>query len=142
MGYTTAFSGSIKLSRKLTIAEARDWMKLTLDGGHDGPVEKLSYLQWVPTESLDALVWDGNEKFYHYDDLLKWILGWLKNIGVTGNGVLVWSGEEIGDTGQIFVHDSEVKIVKHETEAGPSGKPLTTRRLGEMALEQISKGSE
>lgn len=74
MGYTTKFKGAITLSRPLTFGEARKLLEFHDDpdiiaGQHPG-----SYLQWVPTESLDGIVWDGGEKFYEYTEWMQWLV--------------------------------------------------------------------
>jgi len=141
MGYTTKFTGSIKLSRQLTLQEAKELMDLA-DFDADKVYQKSgirSYMQWVPTETLDAIVWDGNEKFYEYIPLLKWLSGkWLKEKGIAANGELIWSGEDSDDVGRIIVADNNVTTESLDKGA-PSCKPLTAKRLGEMALEALTK---
>lgn len=87
MGYTTKFTGSVSLSRALTIAEAR----ILLEANEDNDATKAlfgrnSYLKWVPTESLDAIVWDGNEKFYDYIELMGDVCAWLKARCIPASG--------------------------------------------------------
>src|SRR5688572_15653623 len=99
MGYTTEFTGAVKLSRKLTMAEAKE----LLDIADDSDIAKKAtgieaYFQWAPADTLEHIVWDGNEKFYEYTKQLRWLCGWLKDRGVSANGELYWQGEEAGDT--------------------------------------------
>jgi hypothetical protein len=139
MGYTTEFTGSIKLGRKLTFSEAKELVDLANNFKAD-EVEAATgirtYMQWVPTESLDAIVWDGNEKFYEYLPLLEWLCGkWLKERGIAANGELIWSGESRDDVGRITVVNNAVEARAHPA----GGKPLTAERLGRMALEVITQ---
>ena len=92
MGYTTKFTGCINLSRALTLKEAKELLEIA--GLDRAAVREITgtdaYLQWVPTETLDGIVWDGNEKFYGYVSLLRWLCGWLKERGIEANGELLW----------------------------------------------------
>lgn len=141
MGYTTKFTGSVSLSRALTIAEAR----VLLEANEDNEATKAlfgknNYLQWVPTESLDAIVWDGNEKFYDYIDLMGDVCAWLKARDITANGELYWAGESADDRGTLTVKDNEVTADKGATAKKRAGKPLSLSKLAEMALDQVTGG--
>ena len=140
MGYTTKFTGSVSLSRALTIAEAR----ILLEANEDNDATKAlfgrnSYLQWVPTESLDAIVWDGGEKFYEYTELMGDLCAWLKARGITANGELYWAGESADDRGTLTVKDNEVTADKGATAKKRTGKPLTLDKLAAMALDQVTQ---
>lgn len=137
MGYSTDFDGQITLSRPLTIAEARtvlDW--------HDDDVEKpgshpKGYMQWLPTDDLRGIVWDGEEKFYDYVRWLEWLVAQLAEWGVTGEGTIHWQGEENGDTGVLSVVGSTVTATKNKRGAASPRKPLTRRRLGDIAMDLV-----
>jgi hypothetical protein len=141
MGYTTKFTGAISLSRKLTFAEARQLLELRDDPDKCAAMSGLrNYLQWVPTESLDAIVWDGEEKFYEYVPLMKWLCGsWLTERGISANGELMWSGEDSSDVGQIIVKHNAVEVIEGRKPRVRAGKPLTMERLGELALDQVTE---
>ncbi len=138
MGYTTTFRGQIDLSRKLTMAEAKTLLELNdSDSNESAKTTGIkSYMQWVPTESLDAIVWDGNEKFYEYGPLMRWLCEWLAERSIFANGILMWSGED-GDAGQLIVTDNNLAVIDHNNPSRKQGKPLTLRRLREIALEQL-----
>ena len=138
MGYTTDFTGEIKLSRKLTIKEAKELLEIAEDS--DIAQEKTGihgYMQWVPTHALDGIVWDGNEKFYNYTQFMEWLCGWLKDRDIAANGELFWSGEDAADTGRIVVQENAVTEIKNHKPKTHCGKPLTLDALQEMALEQL-----
>lgn len=140
MGYTTKFIGAIKLSRALTMVEAKQILEAHEDSDDiEGEKPARSYMQWVPTETLDQIVWDGEEKFYDYDAWLQWICDLLKSWGIESNGQLRWSGESTGDTGTLIVHDGVVSIKKDDAPEATSFRPLTMRGLQAMALTQITK---
>jgi len=140
MGYTTRFTGAIALSRKLTFAEAKELLEIRqMDADKTEEITGVrSYLQWVPAETLEHIVWDTGEKFYDYIPLLKWVCRWLKDKGITADGELFWEGEDVGDMGQLVVTNNNVLVEQGEAKFTP--KPLTLRLLGEMALNQITSG--
>lgn len=142
MGYTTKFTGSICLSRPLTLAEARELLEMRDDNKQVKEVMGVdTYMQWVPTESLDAIVWDGEEKFYEYVPLMRGLCAWLDGRGIAANGELLWSGESAGDVGQIVVTDNAVQANEGRKAKARPGKPLTLERLGAMALDLATKGA-
>lgn len=138
MGYTTEFTGAMKLSRKLTMAEAKELLEIADSGdaktftGIDG------YFQWVPADTLEHIVWDGNEKFYKYEEQLQWLCDWLGQRSISANGDLYWQGEETGDTGTLAVADNKVTARPNEKPKGRSPSPLTLEALGRMALDQVT----
>lgn len=141
MGYTTKFTGCINLSRALTLKEAKELLEIAdLDRAEAREITGTdAYLQWVPTETLDGIVWDGNEKFYEYVPLLRWLCGWLKERGIEANGELLWAGDETDDRGRIAVSSNEVGVIKGQRIETKFGRPLTLKRLGEIALHQATE---
>lgn len=139
MGYNTKFSGSLKLSRKLSLAEAKEFLEANDDPNNIEPPVKFSgYMQWVPSESLDSIVYDGNEKFYDYDKWMQWVLDRLTKMGVVADGVIVWQGESTGDTGLLVVKAGILSVARGEKPPASNHKPLTMERLGEIALKQLT----
>lgn len=141
MGYTTKFSGSVKLSRPLTLKEAKTFLTWSddRDSIEFGDKEKISsYLQWVLSKSLDRIGWDGNEKFYDYEKWMQFVCDWLTEIGVGANGDLTWSGESADDVGVLSVKDNLVSA----TQGAYSDSdfiPIDLSDLADMALEQATK---
>lgn len=138
MGYNTTFSGALALSRTLTIPEAKVILEANenpdaIAGEHPG-----SYMQWVPTESLDAIVYDGNEKFYNYAEWLQWLLTHLESLGIQAHGEIVWQGESVGDTGVLRVTHGVLRVIKGAGSKAGSGNPLTLDGLARIALDQIT----
>ena len=68
-----------------------------------------------------------------------WLCGWLKERGIEANGELMWSGDEAGDCGRIVVSMNAVAYGNANKPKAQAGKPLTLRRLAEMALEQVAE---
>ena len=96
-------------------------------------------MQWVPSGTLDHIVYDGNEKFYDYVPWLTWLLAHLKSLGVTATGTLHWSGESASDMGTIDVLDSDITVQSRKSPAGDPHKPLTFQDLQAMALAALKK---
>ncbi len=140
MGYTTKFTGQFDLSRKLTMAEAKFLLDLAdLDRMEaKGITGTDAYMQWVPTESLDGIVWDGEEKFYEYEDLLRWLCGWLGEKGIQINGNVLWRGESGDDVGELAIAASVLTVHKGK-KPHIAGRPLTSQKLGEMALKLLTE---
>lgn len=139
MGYTTNFAGHIALSRKLTIAEAKQLLEFNEEPNSIPGDHPSSYMQWVPSETLDAIVWDQEEKFYNYTEWLVWLMGWMQSIGVVANGTLAWSGEEVGDVGQIIVAENAVTALPGKSTKSAHHKPMNLDKLARMALDAATK---
>lgn len=117
MGYTTRFSGFFKFNRALTASEM-DELREFADVDHRdedclGHGSGSAYCQWVPTSDGTGLEWDGNEKFYYYEEWLgylakRFFIPW----GLVLNGTVAYQGEEIGDVGQLTVKDNVVSSRK------------------------------
>lgn len=137
MGYTTRFTGCIKLSRPLTFAEAKTLLAYAHDSEQAPKPNPGGYLQWVPSTTLDAIGWDGNEKFYDYVEWLAWVCTWLKAAGIKSDGVIFWSGETVRDVGTITVVDGAVSASKgrHNPQ---TFTPLTLEQLGLMAIDKLT----
>lgn len=137
MGYTTKFNGHIDLSRKLTLAEAKALLEFNEDPDliKEGEHPDSSYMQWVPSQTLDAIVWDGNEKFYDYEQWMAWLLRWLDARGIKANGQLEWRGEDHSDIGRISIVDNAMEVEKGAPTKASNHKPMTLDKLARMALE-------
>jgi hypothetical protein len=110
MGYTTYFTGAFELSRKLTVTEA-DTIRAFYDES-DPEGAPSSACVWTVSEEGDAIESIDEEKMYDWDDWLRYITSKvLEPAGVKANGRVAWHGEDIGDSGVIFVKDNEVRLV-------------------------------
>lgn len=138
MGYTTEFTGAVKLGRKLTMAEAKELLEIAAGDGPQNTTGVDAYFQWVPADTLEHIVWDGNEKFYKYVEQLRWLCDWLHERHISANGELYWQGEDTGDTGTIVVSENVVSPNSHSKLASKTPSPLTLVELGKMALEQVT----
>lgn len=69
------------------------------------------WCQWVPTEDLLGIEWDGGEKFYGYQEWLTYLIEhFLKPWGYVLNGSVGYSGEEPGDVGCVVCEDNRVSL--------------------------------
>ena len=147
MGYTTKFTGHLTLSRKLTMAEAKTLLEIAGEeatiaesnlAAITDPAPPKGYMQWVPDESLQRIVWDQNEKFYDYEQWLKWIVAALASWGIEAAGSFKWQGDSVGDIGELLVIDGNVTSNTGAVSGVSASKPLTLRRLQELALAQLT----
>ena len=146
MGYTTRFRGCVVLSRTLTLAEAKELLEINQDETKafiPAGIKIDGYMQWVPTEDLESIVWDEGEKFYSYTEWMAWLCGWLADRQIVAGGELVWQGEETGDSGVLTVQANQVSVVRAPRIPLTSDRPLTLERLGAIALElATTKGAK
>lgn len=136
MGYTTKFIGHIALSRTLTMAEAKQLLEFNEDPSLiPNDSKPSSYMQWVPSETMNAIVWDGGEKFYDYDLWMQWLLFWLSSKGIQASGELRWRGESSDDIGLIHVLDGVMTVTQGDKQPPSIHKPLTLDLLAHKALD-------
>jgi hypothetical protein len=70
------------------------------------------WCQWI-LDYDGSLVWDGNEKFYHYIDWLEYMItNFFNPWGIMLNGEIQWEGESSDDIGKIVVKDNVVTVKK------------------------------
>lgn len=78
------------------------------------------WCQWVPSEDLTGIEWDGNEKFYNYKEWMKYILkNFLVPKGYDISGKIHYQGEDAEDHGDL------------------DGAQLTHEVLSEMNIQTI-----
>lgn len=137
--YLNAFSGTRRMRRDPSIIEEiyPDWEdkcffgelgdegEYFVGGGgyagqdHDESILDYNYppesqpglwCQWVPSADGSEIMWDGGEKFYHYDAWLEYIIdNFLEPQGYTVNGEAYWYGEDSDDVGKLVVEDNCVE---------------------------------
>lgn len=127
MGYTTRFSGKFAFSRQLTLDEKNVLDGISQGDGelHEGAIKDGSpdgYCQWETSKDGRSLQWDGSEKFYDYEEWLRFLVEKrLKPWGVDVTGRVTWQGEDIDDRGILTVRDGVVMATKIE----PNGTKVT-----------------
>lgn len=113
MGYTTDFSGQFSFDREVD-AETIHFCNAMLqkdyrDADFPKDTAPAAYLQWQITEDRLHLQWDGNEKFYEYEEWLQWLIDRVfVPRGYMLSGKVVYQGEEVGDVGTLAIVDGRV----------------------------------
>jgi hypothetical protein len=74
------------------------------------------WCHWAPARDGKTLAWNGNEKFYHYDEWLEYLVEhFLDPWGYVLEGTMRWIGEDPQDQGTIYMADNEVFVLPDET---------------------------
>lgn len=69
------------------------------------------WCKWIPDKTGAHLKWSGAEKFYYYEEWLRYLIEhFLQPWGYVLNGDVEWEGEGQGDTGTLVVTNNQVKI--------------------------------
>lgn len=90
--------------------------------------------QWTPSDDRMGIEWDGGEKFYNYTEWLVYLIHKiLAPNGYVLNGVVEYSGEEVGDVGEIVVVDNRV-FVREKYQDGDNGEstPQNAQKFGRV----------
>lgn len=69
------------------------------------------WCQWAPNHDSTEIEWNGGEKFYYYEEWLKYIIEIiLRPRGYVLNGVVEFQGEDIEDHGYLVAKENEISI--------------------------------
>lgn len=80
-----------------------------LDNNRPAKTQPGLWCQWIVSEDGERLEWDGNEKFYDYEEWLRYLIdNFFTPLGYVLNGDVRWQGEDYDDFGTISVVDNEV----------------------------------
>jgi hypothetical protein len=83
------------------------------------------WCQWVPTDDLQGIEWNGAEKFYSYVEWLTYLIdNFLGPWGYKVSGKVRWEGEDREDTGIIEVEDNVVRAYPLESYYMKDGKKV------------------
>lgn len=69
------------------------------------------WLQWVVSEDRTTLLWDGNEKFYHYIEWLHYLINKIlapKNYQL--DGAVRFTGDDFDDIGTINITSNVISV--------------------------------
>lgn len=78
------------------------------------------WCQWRPSDDAKGIEWDGNEKFYHYEEWLVYLIHKiLIPNGYVLNGEVSFQGEDNDDSGRLIVEDNVVYISHDIKSEGP-----------------------
>jgi hypothetical protein len=90
--------------------------------------------KWLPTYDGMGIEWSGEEKFYGYTEWLVYLIHKiLAPNGYVLNGVVEYSGEEMGDVGEIVVVDNRVFVrVKYQDSDNGEMTPQNATKFGRV----------
>ena len=116
MGWNTDFYGRFTLDRPLS-AEHKAILDEFADTEHHDALGKPGsdgkpphwYCQWVPTEDGSGIEWDGNEKFYYFEEWMEYLIShFIKPWGYVLNGSVRWIGITFETEGVLSVLDNRL----------------------------------
>ena len=138
MGYTTEFEGKFVLNKPLdphteTRRMARkvpkkygvegefyvggkgyfgqEKEKNILDYNRPPATQPSLWLHWKPSDEATEIVWDGGEKFYEYEDWLRYLCDKiLSPRGYEINGSVKFQGEESDDFGWLHSEKNDISL--------------------------------
>ena len=126
MGYTTWFEGSAQFNKPVT-DELMSRVNDFADKRHEGQEYPGYWCQWIINEEGE-LEWDGGEKFYCYDEWLRYLIkNFFEPEGYVLNGIISFQGEDSEDFGELQIVDNKVT-----TEYG-----IHAQTLGEVSDEDL-----
>lgn len=114
MGYTTRFNGRFDFvgDVPLNIIESMKSLEGVDTRDRSGTTYPGMFCQWVLTSDKKGIKWDGEEKFYQWEDWLKWIIGqYLLPNGVGLKGHVAFQGDDVEDAGFIDILDGSRVVV-------------------------------
>jgi hypothetical protein len=114
MGYSTRFLGRFDFNKPIPLNIIESMKKLEGVDTRDlsGTVYPGNYCQWILTNDNKGVKWDGEEKFYQWEEWLNWLIRnfFLPNdIKLTGK--VSFQGDDIEDAGFIEVFDGNRVVV-------------------------------
>lgn len=115
MGYTTKFEGQFRMDKLPPVEVIVRLRELEgIDGrDEDDPAMPSTYNQWNLTRDCQGIEWDGNEKFYDYEEWLQYLIDKvLTPADVNLLGSVAFSGEDVKDVGLLAIENG--KVVRHE----------------------------
>jgi hypothetical protein len=129
MGYTTEFEGAFKVTPALS-QERIAALTALYDEDIQATNPPGAYCQWIPSDDGEEIEWDGEEKFYHYDEWLKVIIDeFLAPCGYKVNGRVRWQGEDVSDCGWLVVKDNVVSAIPIESSEDATQKLAVAAQL-------------
>lgn len=70
------------------------------------------YCKWVPSEDGEGIEWNGEEKFYFWEEWLWYLLvEFLEPWGYILNGTVTWKAEAEDDYGVIIMRDNIDEVI-------------------------------
>lgn len=138
MSYHTSFTGSLQLSRQLTLDEYRelestwtDGAKVTIPGNSFGP----NYSPWTIDDKGKELFIECDGSAYYWEEILRLMVeNFFTPKDILLNGTMRWDGEEGGDIGRLTVKDNEISTISLDDLTGMKANLI---RMGAQMAEFI-----
>lgn len=122
MGYTTEFEGQFTITPPLDPMLCA-WVRSLHEPGDRHPDDAAEspggYCQWEPTRDGSGLKWDGEEKFYEWENWLEFIVARLGRHGRIVSGSVRWQGEVKSDRGTLSVVDGKAHRAVDDVKSCP-----------------------
>lgn len=116
MGFDTVYLRPFKFDRTLELEHVKQLLEFSetehedQDGNPGGDGKPPAYYcQWVPTEDGSGLQWNEDEKFYHGEEWLVYLIEkFIKPWGYTLSGECPWYIDDYEEAGILRVTDNVV----------------------------------
>lgn len=140
MGYSTDFSGVLKIKNDLTASQLRELNRILNSDTEDLLKEfpeafkgdnyqaKNAYIQVELTKELDGIRWDGSEKCYYMTEVINVIIECMKKTvpDFELEGSLLAQGEDIEDRWTLMIENNVAKKI----DSPPPGKKIKCPHCG------------
>lgn len=144
MGYTTHFKKKIKIEPELTASQIKFIKSIYGDMRDFNPSKAeqmgFTWFRWELNEDMNALQWDGGEKFYDAPEKMQYIINecLLKWDNLKFNGTIRAQGEETEDIWDLKVVDNVVTVVEYERQGETIECPDCEHefRLGKLVVKK------
>jgi hypothetical protein len=115
VGLPIGFEGGYFVGSRASFGQDYDHISV-LDTDEPPSGQPGLWCHWAPGRDGQSLLWNGHEKFYHYDQWLEYLIEhFFEPWGYSLEGTVRWVGEDPGDQGTIYVANNEVFVLPDET---------------------------
>jgi len=119
-----------------------------VDYNETPPTQCGLWCKWNPSDDGTEIVWNGVEKFYRYNEWLKYLIKTFRAPwGYRLNGLVEWLGEDSGDIGVIEVVDNVVtihegKTIKHLEDTRKDKPKIIATETNDFILDIVKLRNE
>lgn len=149
MGYSTDFSGVLKIKNDLTASQLRELNRILNSDTEDLLKEfpeafrgdnyqaKNAYIQLELNQEFNGIQWDGSEKCYYMTEVVNVVIECMKKTvpDFELEGSLLAQGEEPEDRWNLVINEGVAKKI----DTHPQGKKITCPCCGEKFFYEESE---
>lgn len=149
MGYSTDFSGVLKIKNDLTASQLRELNRILNSDTEDLMKEfpeafrgnnikaKDAYIQLELNQEFNGIQWDGSEKCYYMTEVVNVVIECMKKTvpDFELEGSLLAQGEEPEDRWNLVIDEGVAKKI----DTPPQGKKITCPCCGEKFFYEESE---